>query len=109
MKSLLKAIQGWLKRNKIEEMPSKSMKSQEGDNEIGVPRKGESLRMVEACKGPVCIYCKGDYWGDQCTSYESVTKRRQLIVVGPDVRANIAVEAVSNARANITLILVINP
>ena len=39
---------------------------------------GESAN--DKSKGPVCIYCKGDHWGDQCTSYESMSKRRQFFV-----------------------------
>ncbi|XP_028390705.1 uncharacterized protein LOC114515614 [Dendronephthya gigantea] len=78
MKRLLVAIQGWLKRNKTEETTNK-----EHDN----PRKRERNWYTQKGgdsnskgKSPVCIYCEGQHWGDQCTSYDSVVKRRQFFV-----------------------------
>ena len=78
MKKLLVAIQGWLKRNKTEEITNK-----EHDN----PRKRERNWYAQKGgdsngkgKSPVCIYCEGQHWGDQCTSYDSVAKRRQFFV-----------------------------
>ena len=77
MKKLLAAIQGWLKRNKTDEIPGK-----EHEN----PRKRERHWYARGGgeqgkgKSPVCIYCKGTHWGDQCTSYDSIAKRRQFFV-----------------------------
>ena len=72
MKSLLKAIQGWLKRNKMEEISTRSMKPQEGENDIGIPRKEESLPMVKA---RVFVFMVKEATGE-INVYESLTKRR---------------------------------
>ena len=79
MKSLLKAIQGWLKRNKVEEMPSKEHETPRRKERNWYTQKGGEFANGKG-KSVVCIYCKGDHWGDQCTSYESLTKRRQFFV-----------------------------
>ena len=78
MKSLLKAIQGWINHNKVEKMPSKEHETPRRE------RNRYTQKGVEFANGKgnsiVCIYCKGDHWGDQCTSYESLTKCRQFLV-----------------------------
>ena len=79
MKSLLKAIQGWLKRNKVEEMPSKEHETRRRKERNWYTQKGGEFANGKG-KSVVCIYCKGDHWEDQCTSYESLTKRRQFFV-----------------------------
>lgn len=75
MKSLLKAIQGWLKRNKVEEMPSKEYENSRRREQTWYTQKGGEFQGKS--KGPVCIYCKGEHWGDQC---EALTKRRQFFI-----------------------------
>ena len=79
MKQLLSALQGWLKRNKTEEVPTKEHENPRKKERNWYTQKGGEFTNGKG-KGPVCIYCEGQHWGDQCTSYDSVTKRRQFFV-----------------------------
>ena len=78
MKKLLSAIQGWLKRNKTEEVPNKEHDNTRKRERHWYTQKGGEINAK--ARGPVCIYCEGNHWGDQCSSYDSVAKRRQFFV-----------------------------
>ena len=82
------------------------MIKQRRESEIGTPKNTE----------PVCLFCEGSHWGDQCTSYNSIAKRRQflsrkdnaLIVDEPAIaRTNVELEGVLSAEVNITPAFVI--
>ena len=75
MRQLLSALQGWLKRNKTEEVPTKEQENPRRKEQNWYTQKGGEFTNGRN-KDPGCIYCKGQHWGDQCTSYNSVAKRR---------------------------------
>ena len=79
MKQLLSALQEWLKRKKTEEVPTKEHENPRKRERNWYTQKGGEFTNGKS-KGPVCVYCEGQHWGDQCTSYDSVTKRRQFFV-----------------------------
>ena len=116
MKQLLSALQGWLKRNKTEEVLTKEHENPRKKERNWYTQKGGEFTNGKG-KGPVCIYCEGQHWGDQCTSYDSVTKRRQFFVEKrlcfncgrPGHReSKCRSRGATSARANITLAFVIN-
>ena len=76
MKGLLDALQSWLKGNKSEEMRGGNEHEQTKKRERNWYTQGGTPKNT----GPVCLFCEGTHWGDQCTSYNSIAKRRQLFV-----------------------------
>ena len=78
MQGLLNALQGWLKRNRIEEMHGSKEHDQTKKRERNWYTQGGSATPKNT--GPICLFCEGSHWGDQCTSYDSIAKRRQFFV-----------------------------
>ena len=117
IKSLLQAMQEWLKRNKLEEMPSKKHKSPRRRKRTWLTTKEKRFPMVKAKVVSVFIVMEStgeinvrhmSHWLSANSSL--LRADYALIVVEPDiVRANAVVGRVSNARANITLAFVMNP
>ena len=114
MKGLLDALQSWLKRNKSEEMHGGKEHEQTKKRERNWYTQGGSPKNT----GPVFLFCEGTHWGDQCTSYNSISKRRQFLLRKDCVliadhlaiaKTNAEVEGVSSAKENITLVFVIKP
>ena len=58
MKQLLSALQGWLKRNKTEEVPTKEHENPRKKERNWYTQKGGEFTNGKG-KGPVCIYCEG--------------------------------------------------
>ena len=79
MKELLSAIQGWLKRNKVEDGSGKEPDNRRGRDRSWYTQKGGEYAQGKS-RGPSCIFCEGKHWGDECNTYETLTKRRQFFV-----------------------------
>ena len=107
MRKLLSAIQGWLKRNKVEEGSGKEPDNRRGRDRIWYTQKGGGDHNQSKNKGPCCIFCEGKHWCDECTTCDTLTKRRQflsksacaLIVVSPaTVKTDVVEEGATNAK-----------
>ena len=79
MENLINAIQGWLKRNKIEDASSKEH-GESRKRERNFFNQKDAAEFNPKERGPYCIFCEGKHWGDVCTTYDTVAKRRQFFV-----------------------------
>lgn len=79
MENLMKHLQGWLKRNRMEEQAGTTRENQKKERHW-YTTKGDDKSPPDQTKAtPVCLYCKQGHWGDHCETYKTLESRRKFL------------------------------
>ena len=75
MKELIENLRKWLQRNKTDDSSADSGDSRRRERHWYTKGKRENGREP---RGPSCLYCQGDHWGEACEVFNTVEKRRKF-------------------------------
>ena len=75
----MKHLQGWLKRNRIEEQPGTFRENQKKERHW-YTAKGDDQSTPDQTKAtPIGLYCKQGHWGDHWETYKTLESRRKFL------------------------------
>ena len=79
MEHLINNLQGWLKRNRMEEQPG-TVRENHKRERLWYAAEGEEKQPSDTTKSiPVCLYCQKGHWGDRCETYKTLESRRKFL------------------------------
>ena len=79
MEHLINNLQGWLKRNRMEEQPG-TVRENHKRERLWYAAEGEEKQSSGTTKStPVCLYCRKDHWEDRCETYKTLESRRKFL------------------------------
>lgn len=76
MSQLLKSIQKWLKRNRVDESTREDNPKRREKHFYA--NTSESNTATPKGQNPKCLYCAGSHWGEACTSYVTIEERKRF-------------------------------
>ena len=79
MEDLMSNLQGWLKRNRMEEQPGTVRENQKKERHWYTAKGDDKSQPDQNKTTPVCLYCKQGHWGDRCETYKTLESRRKFL------------------------------
>ena len=79
MDQLITNLQKWLKRNKPDETTEKAFDKQRREKNWYARGQEEPQASATNKRGPLCIFCQENHWGDKCTTFDTLEKKKEIL------------------------------